>query len=244
MPIGVIVNSLSVVLGGVAGTLLGGRMKASFKDSLNMIFGLCSCGMGIGTIVLMKNMPVVVFSIIIGTVIGLWLHLGEKVAAMGTWMKNVIQQRLHIRSGSLSPEEFDAQLLTIIVLFCASGTAIYGSMVAGMSGDHSILISKSILDFFTAMIFACMLGPVVSMIALPQCLIFLVLFALGRFIFPLTTPVMVDDFKAVGGLLLFATGLRIMNLKMFPVADMIPAMVIAMPVSWAWTAFVAPLIGG
>lgn len=48
-------------------------------------------------------------------------------------------------------------LVTIIVLFCASGTGIYGSIVSGMSGDHSVLISKSILDLFTAAIFACSL---------------------------------------------------------------------------------------
>lgn len=59
-------------------------------------------------------------------------------------------------------------LVTIIVLFCASGTGIYGSIVSEMSGDHSVLISKSIRDLFTAAIFACSLGMVVGMIAIPQ----------------------------------------------------------------------------
>ena len=58
-------------------------------------------------------------------------------------------------------------LVTIIVLFCASGTGIYGSIVSGMSGDHSVLISKSIRDLFTTAIFACSLGMVVGMIAIP-----------------------------------------------------------------------------
>ena len=58
----------------------------------------------------------------------------------------------------------------------------------GMSGDHTILISKSILDFFTAMIFGGTLGMVVAAVAIPQCVIFLAIFAAAKFIFPLTTP--------------------------------------------------------
>ena len=133
-------------------------------------------------------------------------------------------------------------LITIIVLFCASGTGIYGSIVAGMEGDHSILIAKSILDLPTAMIFACGLGAVVAFIAIPQFLIFFLLFLLAGVIYPLTTPAMVNDFKACGGILLFATGFRMIKLKAFPTADMIPAMVLVMPVSWFWVEYVLPFV--
>lgn len=81
MPIGVIINSLSVVIGGILGALAGGKLKNDFKDNLNLVFGICSMSMGVSTIVLMENMPV-------------------------------------------------------IVLFCASGTGIYGSIISGMTGDH------------------------------------------------------------------------------------------------------------
>ncbi|MCI9443013.1 MAG: DUF554 family protein [Ruminococcus sp.] len=117
------------------------------------------------------------------------------------------------------------------VLFCASGTGIYGSIVSGMTGDHSILIAKSILDLFTALIFACILGGVVSVIAIPQFIIFLLLFLAAGFIFPMTTDTMIADFKACGGFLMLATGFRMIKVKMFPTADMIPAMVIVMPCS-------------
>ena len=117
------------------------------------------------------------------------------------------------------------------MLFCASGTGIYGSIVSGMTGDHSILIAKSILDLFTALIFACILGGVVSVIAIPQFIIFLLLFLAAGFIFPMTTDTMIADFKACGGFLMLATGFRMIKVKMFPTADMIPAMVIVMPCS-------------
>ena len=128
------------------------------------------------------------------------------------------------------------------MLFCASGTGIYGSLDSGISGDHTILMSKSILDFFTAMIFACSIGMAVPMVAVPQLIVFLAIFALAKIIYPLTTPEMIADFKACGGFLLIATGFRIAGIKAFPTADMIPAMIMVMPVSWGWCNWIVPLL--
>ena len=111
-----------------------------------------------------------------------------------------------------------------------------------MSGDHSILLAKSILDLFTALIFACSLGPVTSLVAVVQLVIFLLLFACAKLIFPLTTPDMISDFKACGGLIMLATGFRIAKMKDFPIADMIPAMVLVWPISYAWTAWIVPML--
>lgn len=241
MPIGVLINTLSVVLGGVLGTLFGGKLSRECKEKLNMVFGSCSMAMGISSIVLMENMPAVVFSVITGTAFGLALHLGAWIDRGAAWMQKAISKVLPVNSG-LSKLEYNATLVTAIVLFCASGTGIYGSIVAGMTGDHSILIAKSILDLFTSFIFACFLGAVVSVIALPQMVIFLALFACAGVIFPLTTPAMINDFKACGGVLLLCTGFRIIKVKPFPIADMIPAMVLVMPVSRFWTTCIAPLV--
>ncbi len=142
----------------------------------------------------------------------------------------------------MTHDEFISTLVTVIVLFCASGTGIYGSLDSGMTGDSTILISKSVLDFFTAAIFACNLGYVVSVVAIPQFIIFYILFLLAKFIYPLTTPDMILDFKACGGFLMVATGFRMINVKMFPVADMIPAMIVIMPLSWMWTNWIMPLL--
>ena len=139
-------------------------------------------------------------------------------------------------------EEYKKQLVTAIVLFCASGTGIYGSIVSGMTGEHSILLAKSIMDIATALIFACSLGIVTSFIAIPQFIIFMLLFIFANAIYPFCTESMINDFKACGGVLLIATGFRIMKVKNFPVADMIPAMVIAMPVSHLWSTYILPLV--
>ena len=242
MPIGVIVNSLAIAVGGILGAVLRSRISDELKDKLNMVFGVSALGIGISSVVLMENMPAVILALILGTIIGILCHLNRHIEQAGLLLQKGLSKVL---PGTAALDEAQTALLvTTIVLFCSSGTGIYGSIVSGMSGEHSILLAKSILDLFTAMIFACSLGAVVSVIALPQFVIFLTLFLCARLIYPLTTPSMINDFKACGGLIMLATGLRIARVKSFPIADMIPAMLLVWPLSAAWTAWVVPLLAG
>ena len=233
MPIGVICNVLAAAIGGLIGAKAGNKLSQEFKEKLNLIFGICSMGIGISSIVLMQNMPAVVLALIVGTIIGIVTHLGRRIENGGKKLASLIPGQNNMDS---------ALLVTTIVLFCSSGTGIYGSIVSGMSGDHSILLAKSILDIFTAMIFACSLGMVTCLVAIPQFIIFMILFLCARLIFPLTTPAMINDFKACGGLIMLATGFRIAKIKDFPIADMIPAMILVWPISYAWAAWIVPLL--
>ena len=242
MPIGVIINTIAIFLGGIAGALLGNKLPEKYKEQLNLIFGLCSMGMGISSIVLMKYMPAVVFALIIGTIVGLIFNLGDKVYELCSKLQKVMIRIVPKKETNMSETEFLATLITVIVLFCSSGMGIYGSLSEGMTGDSSLLITKSILDFFTAAIFACNLGYIVSLIAVPQFVIFTTLFLSACFIVPLTTPDMIADFKACGGFLMVAAGFRILKLKMFPVVDMIPAMILVMPFSWFWVNIILHLL--
>ena len=242
MPIGVIINTIAIFLGGIAGALLGDKLPEKYKEQLNLIFGLCSMGMGISSIVLMKYMPAVVFALIIGTIVGLVFNLGDKVYELCSRLQKVMIRIVPKKETNMSETEFLATLITVIVLFCSSGMGIYGSLSEGMTGDSSLLITKSILDFFTAAIFACNLGYIVSLIAVPQFVIFTTLFLSASFIVPLTTLDMIADFKACGGFLMVAAGFRILKLKMFPVVDMIPAMILVMPFSWFWVNIILHLL--
>ena len=242
MPVGIIMNTLAIAVGGLIGAKSGDRLSEEFKDKLNSIFAVCSMGMGISSIVLMQNMPAVIFSLILGTAFGVTVRLGARIESAGIWLQRQMSKLLPSSNAQTNVGD-TALLVTAIVLFCSSGTGIYGSIVSGMSGDHSILISKSILDLFTALIFACSLGAVVSAIAMPQFAIFMLLFVCAKLIFPLTTPAMINDFKACGGFIMLATGFRIAKLKQFPIADMIPAMIIVWPISWLWASLVLPLLG-
>ncbi|MBR2663626.1 MAG: DUF554 domain-containing protein [Clostridia bacterium] len=232
MPIGILVNVASVVAGDFLGSLIGDKLSEQLKTTMTTAFGVCAMSMGISSIPMMKNMPAVIFAVILGTLIGILLDIDGHIRK-GTG--------LALKKLRLSVGDNEKLMVTAMVLFCASGTGIYGSLTSGMTGDHSILIAKSVLDFFTSMIFACQLQKSTMLIGVPQMIIMLTLFLLAKVIVPMTNDSMISDFKACGGVVLLATGLTIMKVKDIPVVDMIPGMILAMPLSAFWMNIIAPL---
>ena len=67
--IGIIVNVISVAVGGVCGTLFGHKMSQAFTEKLTCVFGVCAMGMGISSIVLMENMPAVILAVVAALII-------------------------------------------------------------------------------------------------------------------------------------------------------------------------------
>lgn len=233
MFIGPFANGGAVLIGGILGASLGKYLPVRVKSSLPLIFGLASMGLGLAMVPKVHYMPAVVLSVIIGTVIGelIFLEKGIGIAAGGA---RTFAAKLTSANSTLSPEEFQEKFVSIIVLFCASGTGVFGSMNEGMTGDPSILFIKTVLDFFTAAIFATQLGFAVALVVIPQFIIQMILASCAHQIVPLTTPIMIADFSATGGLLMLATGFRICGIKVFPVANMLPALFLAMPLSHLW----------
>lgn len=240
MPTGIIINALAIVLGGIIGTLLGRFLTQEYKDKLTVVFAICSLGMGINSIILLKNLAAVILAIILGTFIGILIKLQKGIQKGALLLQKPLALLGKGQSGhNAAQQEF---LLIVIVVFCASGSGIYGSIDAGLTGDHSILIAKSVLDFFAAIVFACQLGAVTSLIAIPQFLLFMLLFTGAGFLS--FTPDMLADFKACGGFIILAAGLRMLKIGDVPAPEMIPAMALVMPLSRFWAEVVLPFLFG
>ncbi|XDK23265.1 DUF554 domain-containing protein [Kosakonia cowanii] len=236
---GPFINAAAVLIGGTLGALMSHRLPERVRSSMPSIFGLASLGIGILLVVKCVHLPVMVLATLLGTLIGELCYVERGIGGGVNALRKLAQKRNAVESASSAHESFIQSLVAIIILFCASGTGIFGAMREGMTGDPSILIAKAFLDFFTALIFATSLGFAVAIISVPMLIIQLTLATCATLILPLTTPAMMGDFTAVGGILLLATGLRICGIKMFAVANMLPALVLAMPLSALWTAFFA-----
>jgi uncharacterized membrane protein YqgA involved in biofilm formation len=115
MPIGVIVNVLSVVTGGLIGSVVGNKLSEDLKRTMTLVFGLCAMSMGIASIVVMKNMPAVVLAIIFGTLIGRVLKINLSIQKLTGYVLERLMKH--------QDREADELMLTAVVLFCASGTA-------------------------------------------------------------------------------------------------------------------------
>lgn len=239
MPIGVIVNSLSVLIGGLLGALLGKKIPERVRTSLPLVFGAASMSMGINYIVKMHTLPAVVLSLILGTAVGELICLEKGIGNLALKAKGPVEKLFSSGSGNESQAEFMEKFVGILILFCASGTGIFGALKEGMTGDHSVLLTKSILDFFTSGIFAASLGYLVMTICAPQFIVLIALFFSATFILPLTNEAMIADFTACGGMIMLATGLRISGIKSFAIANMLPALVLVMPISYLWVTYIS-----
>lgn len=234
--IGPFINAGTVVIGTILGASLSTRIPERIRTTMPMFFGLVSAAMGIPMIAQVAHLPAMVLSTLIGTLIGELIYLEKKISGVGAWI-NQKMERFSPSANGMPKEIFLQQFVSILILFCASGTGIFGAMNEGMTGDYSILIAKAFLDFFTASIFAVTMGYVVATIAVPLLVIQLLLAYSAAVILPFTSPAMISDFKAVGGIIMLATGLRICGIKAFPIANMLPALVLTMPISALWTHF-------
>lgn len=247
MPVGIIVNTLAILFGGLVGALWGEKIPKRLGASLPLTFGVVAMGLGVNFIVKINTLPAVVLALVLGSAIGELIYLEKRIEGFACLARGPVE-RLFSRKRSSRHEvesvaatktenenEFMEKFIGILILICTSSTGIIGALREGMTGDHSILLAKSILDFFSAGIFAATLGYLVITICIPQMLIFLSLFFSAALIMPATTPVMINDFTACGGFILLATGFRICGIKAFPVANMLPALVLAMPISHIWT---------
>jgi len=237
--IGPVINSASTLFGGIAGALFGDRMSERLRTELPLVFGIASMAMGVTLIVKLHSLPPVIISLLFGAIIGVILDLETKIARAAQALKSVTDRLVPAKNTSgLTPDAFAEQFVAVLVLFCASGTGIFGSMNEGITGDPSLLIAKSILDLTTAFIFASALGLSVAAISIPQFAIQMTLFFLGRFLLPLTTPEMVNDFSGCGGIIMLAAGFRIAGIKSFRIANLLPALFLVMPVSYLWYRFI------
>lgn len=234
MIVGPYINGVAIVVGGIIGALLGGHVPERLRTNLTLLFGLCSMAMGITLIAKVSSMPAMVLSVLLGTIIGELILLENGINHLAASAKNVVEKFFPAQSSEHSHEEFLQKFVGLMILFSFSGTGIFGSMNEGITGDSSILVIKAFLDFFTAIIFATTLGFSVTALCVPQTLLQMLLAYCAIFILPFITPEMRMDFGAVGGVLMVATGLRICGIKNFHVANMLPALFIAMPISSVW----------
>lgn len=159
-------------------------------------------------------------------------------------MIGVIVNVLAVALGGVMGTVFSKKLST---RFTTELNKVFGVCAIGM-GISSVPLMQNMPAVILAVVagtalgLACHLGAVTSLVAVPQAAVFFALFFAAKAIYPLTMPTMIGDFKACGGFLFIATGCRIAKMQDFPVADMIPAMVLVMPLSALWTNYIAPLL--
>lgn len=182
-----------------------------------------------------ENLSAVILSLLLGCAIGQLIGLEGKINRIAT----ASAERL-LGGKDKVDDAYLAQVSAALVLFCCGGTGWFGSLNEGLTGDGSILITKSFLDGVTACIFGAILGKIVPALCIPQLVIYMALFLLSSFIEPYMTDIMIADFSAIGGIVTLVAGLRLAGMKRdIKGLDLLPSLIIVFFVSALWTRFMA-----
>ena len=228
--LGTIINTAAIVAGGVGGALFGRFLKEKVQDTLTKCCGISTLFIAVtgaleqmlsvenGAIVSHGAM-LVIGCLTIGAVIGEMLDLEGAFERFGEWLKQ--------KTGNAKDKRFVDAFVTASLTVCIGAMAIVGSIEDGITGDYSILATKSVLDFIIIMVMSCSMGRGAVFSAIPVAILQGSITALAGLLRPVMTAAALANLSMVGNVLIFCVGINLVWGKKVRVANLLPAIVIA-----------------
>ena len=242
--IGTFINVAAILIGGSLGLIFGGRLPERLKTTVIAGMGLFTAMTGIKMFLETQNSLIVLGSLVIGALLGEWWKIEDGLQHLGEMLEKRFNRSNgeNGKSGSYGDfapsRDFVRGFMIASLLFCIGPIAILGSIQAGLTGDTSLLVIKSVLDGFAAMAFASTLGVGVlfsaAMILLYQGSITLLAAQLNA----IATKPMMAELTATGGVLLLGIAFSsLLEIKKIRVGNFLPALVIAPLIVWIVSLF-------
>ena len=221
--IGTLVNTVAVAGGGMIGLLLKKRMPERVTTIYFQAIGLFTLAIGASMAIEMEKILIVVSSLAIGSLLGEWGDLEKGSGRMSDWLK----QRFRIGS-----EKFSEGLVTAFLLFCVGSLTIIGTIQEGTGGSPDLLFTKSLMDFFSAILLASAFGAGVVISAIPLFLFQASLTLLAKYASTFFTDDIILGLTSIGGILLIGLGINILGIKKLRIMNMLPSLVIVVLLIW------------
>lgn len=223
---GTLVNVLAVVAGSLIGMSAGDKMPDRYKSIVLATLGLGTILIGLKLALLTQHLSLVLAALLLGAITGTALNLDGRLNRLAQWLGSFANQE--------SPT-FVTGFVSASLLFCVGPMTIVGSIQDGSIGDHTLLYTKSLLDFFAATALASSLGIGVLFSAITVLIMQGGLTLGGRYLGALTEGVLIDEMSAVGGLMIVAIGLHLLDIRKLPLANLLPGLVIIVPLVLLFT---------
>ncbi|MEZ0574972.1 DUF554 domain-containing protein [Halodesulfovibrio aestuarii] len=218
LPLGSLFNVACIVIGGTCGLALGGRLPERVRHIVFSGLGLCVLIIGVQMGMQSKNLLVLVFSVLLGSITGELLNLENMLTRAADKLKTLVKS---------NNSKFTEGFVSTSVLFCIGSMAILGSFEEGLRGEHTILFAKAILDGFAAMAFAATYGIGVLFSAIPVFLYQGSLTEFATYLQPIMTESMMTELTATGGALIIGIGISLLELRTISLTNMLPALLFA-----------------
>lgn len=221
--IGTIVNTAAVLGGGIIGLLLKKRMPQRVTTIYFQAVGLFTLAIGISMAVGMKRILIVVSSLALGSLLGEWWNI-EKGAERTS---HYLRRQFHMGS-----ERFSEGLITAFLLFCVGSMTILGTIQEGTGNSPDLLFTKSLMDFFSAVLLGSAFGIGVAVSAVPLFIFQATLTLLAMYAGSFFTEEIILGLTSVGGILLIGLGINILEIKKLRVMNMLPSLVVVVILLW------------
>lgn len=214
-----VINCVLVLVGSTLGFLLKGKLSQRMLDVLVQALGLCVMSIGMSSAIGTDNTLCVVACLALGTILGQAIDIERHLDNWGDKL------RKRVEKNASGDSTFTEGFVTASLLFCIGAMAIVGSIEAGINGDYSILISKSVIDGITAMSLATALGVGVAFSVIPVLIYQGGITLLAGLAAGVLQDAVITEMSAVGGCIIFGIGLNMLKLPKTPlkVGNMLPA---------------------
>ena len=233
---GTLINTAAVVAGGLVGHFTGSIFKQEQQDSITVVCGVSVLFIAIaGAMEGMLEITAsetggawritsgrsmfIVLCLAVGTVIGEILKIEEGFERFGTWLK--------FKTGNAKDARFVDAFVTSSLTICIGAMAIVGSIEDGITRDYTTLALKSVLDFVIIVVMTSSLGKGCAFSAIPVFVFEGSMTLLARLISPVMTPLAIADLSMIGSILIFCVGVNLVWDTKLRVANMLPAVVLA-----------------
>lgn len=227
---GTIINVIAIILGGILGRLFGKLLSERYQDTLNKVCGVSVLFIGIagaleGMLAIQENQVVsqkammIVICMSLGAFIGELLNIEKQFERFGEWLKK--------KTGNSKEKLFVEGFVTASFTVCIGAMAIVGAIEDGIFGDYSILATKAVLDFIIIMVMTGTMGKGCVFSAIPVAILQGSVTLLANFIKPVMTDAALANLSMIGSILIFCVGLNLVWGKKIRVANLLPAVILA-----------------
>lgn len=233
--LGTIINMAGILGGGLGGLLFSSRLSKRYQDTLMSANGICVLFLGIsgclqemftivqGEISSGKTM-MMIGSFAIGGLIGEWMNIEAQMERFGGWLK--------MKTKNDQDTGFVDGFVTASLTVCIGAMAVVGAIQDGISGDSSILAAKAVLDLIIIFVMTAAMGKGCIFSAIPVGIFQGLITLLARLLEPAMTKAALSNLSLTGSMLIFCVGVNLIWGKKVKVANLLPAIVIA--VLWAF----------
>lgn len=232
---GTIVNVLAIIIGGSLGLFCKNLLKDRYQETIMKATGIATMFLALsGTLSKMfviqqvgiqtTGSMNVILSLVIGALIGEMIDIDHLFEKFGNWLK--------LKTKSQGDHQFVNAFVTASLTVCIGAMAIIGAIQDGIYANPSILFAKAILDFVIILVMSSSMGKGCFFAFIPVAFLQGTLTALSVGLAPFMTTSLLNHLDMVGNILIFCVGINLIWPRTIRVANLLPALVVAVVLSF------------